>query len=176
MASTFGLTAQDLTDFNADNALLHTDFSDATTKQNAALSATTTKKNTKRRVVGHSRALARRVKSHSTYEEAIGDNMGLEGPDDSTDLSQSSPGLRVQLTPDGVLVRFVKGTSDGVNLYSQRGAEAIATFLARDTNSPYLDSRDNPGNGPEDREYYAIFVKNDAEIGQRSATVKITAP
>ncbi len=34
----------------------------------------------------------------------------------------------------------------------------------------------NLADGPEEREYYAIFVKNDQEIGNPSATVKITAP
>lgn len=70
---------------------------------------------------------------------------------------------------------FSKSKSDGVNIYSRREGEAAFSFLARDTASPYVDNRPLAVAGkPEVREYKAVYVLNDAEIGQFSDEVVIT--
>ena len=61
---------------------------------------------------------------------------------------------------------LLNSSRDGVNLYSKREGGADFVFLARDTATPYLDTRPllTPGK-PEIREYKAMFVLNDEEIG-----------
>ena len=75
-----------------------------------------------------------------------------------------------------VEITFNKSKSEGVNIYCLRPGDAASTFLARDTASPYVDNRPLlvPGK-PEVREYRAIYVLGDAEIGDFSNELVITA-
>jgi len=71
-------------------------------------------------------------------------------------------------------LKFNKSKADGVNLYSKREGDADFVFLARDTTSPYVDNRPClvPGH-PEDRQYKAIYVHGDSEIGQASDIITL---
>ena len=63
----------------------------------------------------------------------------------------------------------VKSRANGVNIYSRRAGDADFAFLARDTNAPYVDNRPCLVAGkPETREFKAIYVVGDAEVGQAS--------
>ncbi|MBI5393687.1 MAG: hypothetical protein HZA91_00140 [Verrucomicrobia bacterium] len=75
-----------------------------------------------------------------------------------------------------VKIDFVKGDSEGVNIYSKRDGDSDFIFLARDTYTPYLDRRPllAPGN-PELREYQLIYVQDDEEIGKPSNIITATA-
>ena len=53
-----------------------------------------------------------------------------------------------------------------MNLYSKRDGDVDFVFLARDTQTPYVDNRPLKVAGkPEMREYKAVYVQDDAEIG-----------
>ncbi len=69
---------------------------------------------------------------------------------------------------------FDKSISDGVNIYAKRDGDADFVFLARDTASPYIDNRPLLAVGkPELREYKAVYVQSDAEIGLFSDEVVV---
>ena len=54
----------------------------------------------------------------------------------------ATPTLTVKTLPHGQAeAGFYKSSSQGINLYCQRGSETAPTFRARDTNSPYVDNR-----------------------------------
>src|SRR5437667_12525458 len=75
-----------------------------------------------------------------------------------------------------VEVDFDKSISDGVNIYAKRDGDADFVFLARDTASPYIDNPDASGlvaTKPELREYKAVYVQSDAEIGLFSDEVVV---
>jgi hypothetical protein len=95
----------------------------------------------------------------------------LEGVDltGKPTLSGTDPAKR-----DGsVEIVWDKSISDGVNMnpagfrgYSKRGDEAAFTLLHRDNDSPYTDDRPLLVAGkPELREYKAVRILADAEIG-----------
>ena len=116
----------------------------------------------------HARALARRIKAHPAYTVALGNLLGIVGPDDGIDLSGRRPDITGNdpAGRDQVEIGFNKLISDGVNLYSKRDGDADFVFLARDTATPYIDTRSLLTAGkPEIREYKAMFVLNDEEIG-----------
>src|SRR5438876_9472315 len=74
----------------------------------------------------------------------------------------------------GVQLDFDKSISDGVNIYAKRDGDADFVFLARDTASPYIDNRPLLAVGkPELREYKAVYVQSDAEIGLFSDEVVV---
>ena len=79
---------------------------------------------------------------------------------------------------------FDKSISDGVNIYAKRDGDADFVFLARDTASlaapksdeggPYIDNRPLlAATKPELREYKAVYVQSDAEIGLFSDEVVV---
>ena len=107
------------------------------------------------------------IKAHPAYTVALGNLLGIEGPDDGIDLSSRQPDISgTDRTGGQVQIDFNKLTSDGVNLYSKRDGDADFVFLARDTATPYIDTRSLLTAGkPEIREYKAMFVLNDEEIG-----------
>ncbi len=70
---------------------------------------------------------------------------------------------------------FDKSISDGVNIYANpEGFRGYFVFLARDTASPYIDNRPLlVATKPELREYKAVYVQSDAEIGLFSDEVVV---
>lgn len=128
--------------------------------------------------VAQVRSLARRIKAHPAYTSAMGEQLGIVGPEDSTDLSQSKPTLKsTAVTPGSVTIGFNKSVSTGVRILSRRGTETAFTFLAIDTASPYIDNRPNLVAGtPESRQYQAQYLSGDDLVGQLSDILSITVP
>ncbi len=171
-----GLTDAELAAHKADNADFHAKLAaknqtDATAKQ-----ATAEKTESRARAMADVRALARRIKAGDGYAEALGLALGIEGPEDSTDLSSAKPALTATDQTGGVVeVDFVKSRSDGINLYCKREGDADFVFLARDTVPPYVDNRPllDPAR-PEIRRYTAVYVLNDEETGLYSDEAAVT--
>jgi hypothetical protein len=172
-----GLTAPNLVAITTDNEDLHTDIGASVTADAAAQSATASKRATIKRVVAAARGYAQHMKTSSGYGPALGDLMGIEGAEDTTDLATSKPTLTGKAKGGGnVEIAFNKSTSDGVNIYCRRDGDTGPVFLARDTASPYVDNRPLLVAGkPEVREYRATYVLADAEIGNPSDEAVITA-
>lgn len=172
LKTTFGLTDPEVAAVAADNAASHTKLTASNAAKAAAQTANEQKNATFKTVKKNARALAQRLKRHPAYTPALGEQLGIIGPEDSTDLSESKPTLTVDESQPGKLtIGFNKSISHGVNIYSRRGSETVFTFLARDTESPYVDNRPPLVGGTlERREYQAVYVLNDEEIGQRSDT------
>ena len=174
---TFGLAAGDATAVNADNTDIHTKVTNVETTAAVAKQAVADKNTSRKNTELRARALARRIKAHPAYTVALGDLLGVEGPEDTTNLATSKPTLAAAAKSGGVVeITFTKSKSDGVNIYCLRSGDVASTFLARDTASPYVDNRPLlvPGK-PEVREYRAIYVLGDAEIGNFSDEIVITA-
>ncbi|KAF0173853.1 MAG: hypothetical protein FD161_3721 [Limisphaerales bacterium] len=172
LKTTFGLTDPEVAAVATDNGTAHTKVDAKVAARNAAKTATEACATSLRTIKTAARALARRLKEHPAYTAALGQQLGIIGPEDTTDLSTSKPTLTVDDTQNGqVTIGFNKSISDGVNIYTKRGSETVFTFLARDTFSPYVDNRPNlNGAATERREYQAVYVSDDAEIGLRSDT------
>jgi len=96
--------------------------------------------------------------------------LGIIGAEINTDLSDSKPALKaVDQTGGIVILSFLKAKSDGINIYSQRENESEFVFLARDTQTRYVDNRPLLAAGkPELRRYTAVYVVKDMEVGQFS--------
>ena len=165
-----GLSDAELAAHQADNAdfrakLAAKNLADATVKK-----ASAEKGDSRRRIEGNVRASARRIKAAAGYSEPLGHAFRIVGAEDSTDLGQAKPALTATDKGAGqVVLEFVKSKSDGINIYGKREGEADFTFLARDTASPYVDSRPLavPGKA-EVRRYAAVYVLADEEFGLRS--------
>lgn len=177
LAASLGITPEELAAVVADNDVFRNRLKDGDRTNAAALAATSEKRTCRRAVETNVRKLARRIKLHRNYTAAIGTGLGIEGSDTTPDLSDAKPTATATTRLNGAVeIDFVKGDSEGVNIYSKREGDSDFVFLARDTYTPYLDSRPllAPGK-PELREYQLIYVQDDEEIGKPSNIITATA-
>ena len=177
-AATFGLVTADTDALTASNTELHTKFDASQAAKATALAKNADKSSAFTAGVTGARALANRIKVHPAYTAAFGQQFGIVGPEDTTDLTQQKPTLKAQaVTPGSATIGFNKSVSSGVRILSKRGAEAAFSFLAIDTSSPYVDTRANLVAGsPESRQYQAQYLNGDDLIGQLSDILNVTVP
>jgi hypothetical protein len=175
--TTPGATAQDVAMLATDNAALHAKMTTATTADNAGKAAHTDLNVSIASSQKNARALAQRIKKSTTYTTAIGDTLGIEGVEDSVDMSQQKPTLTADAELGGVVeIGFNKMSAEGVHIYGMRDGEAGFTLLASETHSPYVDNRPLLTAGkPEVRQYKAMFFLGKSEIGLASDVVPATA-
>jgi hypothetical protein len=177
IGATLGITAGDLVALNTDNASLHARVAAAKAADAAAQQATRDKDTARGSIEANARKLAKRLKLHANYTEALGEQLGIVGDEDTTTLANAKPKIKAKVLPHGVVeIGWSKGKADGVNIYSQRGDDPTFVFVSRDTQSPYVDNRPLLVAGkPEQRQYKMICVKDDVEVGQFSDEVVVTA-
>lgn len=165
-----GLSDEDIASCNSENKELHGKVSAANIATAAAHHATAEKQAHRSQFENKVRALTRRIKAHPGYTEAIGNLLGIIGAEIHTDFSDAKPVLKAVDQTDGIVVlSFQKAKSDGINIYAQRDNEAEFVFLARDTQTRYVDNRPLLVAGrPELRRYTAVYVVKDEEVGHFS--------
>ena len=93
------------------------------------------------------------------------------------DASNHQPELEARIFAGAVKLRLKKRGAPAVNLYVRLDGTSQWRLVSRATRSPYLDHTPVavPGQA-ETREYQALSVKDDQEIGQPSAIVSVTVP
>ena len=119
-------------------------------------------------------ALAERIRNTAGYTTAIGEDLGIVPPagafvlGDPTFTATPLPNSEVRLD-------WVKSSSDGVIVESQRAAEMTWTNLGTDRFSPFVDGRAALVAGqPEVRRYRIRYLDGDDPVGNYSATVSVT--
>jgi hypothetical protein len=176
LGAELGATADEITAVGTRNTELHAKRTNTETKAAAAKQATGEEDAVIKTAQAADRTLAKKFKLSTSYTEAKGKRLGIEGVDSTTLLTE--PTLTGTAKANGrVELDFPKGKSKGVNLYTKRGTETTLTFLARDTEAPYVDTRPLlvPGQ-PEQRTYRAIYVgPGDEEVDYSVNELTITA-
>lgn len=176
LGTELGATADEATAVGTRNTDLHAKRTNTEAKAAAAKQATGEEDALMKAAQTADRTLAKKFKLSTNYTEAKGKRLGIVGSEDTVVLTE--PQLTAEAKTNGrVELDFSKGKSKGVNLYTKRGAETAYTFLARDTEAPYLDTRALlvPGQ-PETRTYRATYVgPGDEEVGDPGNELTVTA-
>ena len=176
LGTDLGATTDEITAVGTRNTELHAKRTNTETKAAAAKQATGEEDAVIKTAQAADRNLAKKLKLSPNYTEAKGKRLGIEGVDSTTLLTE--PTLTGTAKANGrVELDFPKSKSKGVNIYSKRGTETTLTFLARDTEAPYVDTRALlvPGQ-PEQRTFRAIYVgPGDEEVGEPGNELTITA-
>jgi hypothetical protein len=125
-------------------------------------------------IIPRTRALVQRVKAAAHYTQAIGQDLGVVGPEASEPLTVKPTGRAFASGPHEATVEFRKGGFDGVLIECRRAGEAAFALLAFDTYSPYVDNRPPlvPGQ-PEAREYRMRYRKADEAVGEYSDVMSV---
>jgi hypothetical protein len=117
------------------------------------------------------------IKHQSGYTETIGEDLGIVPPKalgKSVSLDAVKPEFTAAVLPDMVRLDWVKGQYDGVVIQSKRGAETSFTFLDKDTQSPYEDTRHNINpDQHEPRTYRMRYLVKDQEVGLWTDEIKV---
>jgi hypothetical protein len=101
---------------------------------------------------------------------------GIESSGTKADTATLKPVITASDLTGGVVeISFVKGDSDGINIYRKREGDADYVLIGRDNSPPFRDETPLavPGKA-ELRTYAVVYVKKDAEIGQFSDDVVIS--
>lgn len=119
-------------------------------------------------------AIVKRMKAHPNYTEAIGRDCGIIGAESQNREADMKPELVLSQEGGNVIVKYTKGSAEGIKLLSKRGNETEFTFLAVVTKTTYKDTRQNLlATQPEARHYCAWFLVADEQVGQCSDEVMI---
>lgn len=99
----------------------------------------------------------------------------LKGPVSDFDASLYKPVLKVSLEGGHIRVEFAKKGVDAMAVYCRLRGTVAWTKIGTDSGSPYYDTKPLANaNVPEVREYLAMGVIDDVEIGLPSDIVSIT--
>ena len=169
------ISAADLAQLEADNADLHSAFSDAALKDTEHKQAVAHKTVVRSRSEGNARPIMRRVKAHAEFTPALSALLRLQGPAYTINLATLKPKLVGLDHTDGEIeITSPKGKTDGIHLYCQREGDTGWVLLGFISAFPYFDRRPllQPGK-PELRRYTAVYVVKNQEVGQFSDEVVI---
>lgn len=125
--------------------------------------------------LGGARSIVNEIQESPALTDIIEQDLGIIALEGEVDPNILVPIIKSLLaTGEGwVLVNFLKGKAERINIYCRRGNETEFTLIGTDGETPYLDSRENLTDAPETREYKIRIVINDVEVGQFSAVVSI---
>ncbi|MES2571394.1 MAG: hypothetical protein V4710_15240 [Verrucomicrobiota bacterium] len=169
-----GLTPEEIDVLEANNRSIHATASEAETAAAAAQRATAAKRAAFKAAETQARDVAVAIKRGTRYEDAKGKGYGIVGQDRAVDLAIAAPVLFGEALPHGAAVlSYARGAADGINLYCARGngPMELLRFVSK---TQFTDKRPLLAPGvPELRVYEAIFVKDDEEIGRRSAAITV---
>lgn len=180
VGTTVGMDAPAVTALGSQRAAYRAAVADKVAKKALAQAATATCAAMDKGMEDTVRAHVRRIKAHAAYTTTIGRQLGIEVDASAATILASAP-VRPDLEAVSVLhgeveLTFEKNGYTGVEIESQRGAETAWTFLARDTDAPYVDTRPNLGEGPETRRYRARHLDKDCPTGEYSDVLVVTVP
>ncbi len=170
-----GFTAAQVTAMQGAITAYLSQFNSYVQQKNALEAAAAAVRTAQKNLLRDIRVQAAKSKIAGAFTEAIGDDLGIIGPESSFDPDTFKPTFKITVQPGTVKIEFTKSETDGVNIYCRLKGQANFKFVARDTNSPYEDHTPLAQAGvAEVREYSMRGVINDAEIGQLSDIVSVT--
>jgi hypothetical protein len=124
-------------------------------------------------IFGRVSAIAARIKKHPAYTEAMGQDLGIIGAEQTIDPTVMKPVLELTLQAGHPNVGWTKSGMDGIEIWVDRGTGTFA-FLTIDTVPDYLDTYALPAYGASAVwKYKAIYRLNDEQVGSWSDVATI---
>jgi hypothetical protein len=174
--ASLGVPASELAQLIAANQTLHAHVAAVADTAAKAAAAVADKEAYREKLAGECRALVRRLKVHANYTPGLGQSLGIVSGRPALDTATLQPRLELTADPGHVVtIAYPKAGTDGINVYGRRTGEDTWTLLGRSTRSPYIDRRAPRQPGVrEEREYKAVYMLDDEEVGQASNIATIT--
>lgn len=169
-----GLTAGEITAQQTSAGLVKTAIEANVQAQHDAQEATALKDQRKALDLPLIQQSVARIKTSSGYTAAIGEDLGVVGDEQTFDVDAYKPEMSASVFPGKVRLDFKKKGVKGVKIYGRLQGQPGWNYLDTDTRSPYEDTRPlTTPNTPETREYMAIGMIDDEQVGQPSDVVTV---
>ncbi len=122
------------------------------------------------------RAVVKNIKSNPNYTLGIGEILGIEADSSSIpDPNLAKPSFTVYMDSGHPVLKWVKGSFDGVEIWADYADGKNWVKLERDFKSPYADTHPLPALGVTAIwKYKMIYVKADSTIGLWSLDVPVS--
>jgi hypothetical protein len=173
-AAALGLSAAEVTEQTDIVDSVVQSIADAAKAKTAAKAATAKKRTAFTKDLPKLLKKINNIKTRSTYTEAVGEGMGIEGPVHIIDEDNYKPALKVQAFADHVEVKFKKRGVTSMKIFMRLPGQTEWTLAATCTRSPFKHKLENLSQGLlEKREYSAMGLIKDVAIGQRSDVVNV---
>jgi len=164
-----GLTVAEATQMETYADEIITSIEDCATAHIASLTATSTKDLIVTKNEKEQRIFFGRMKKNKNFTKAIGDDLLINPIVDAEKTTAEKAKIKLEVKPSKVVVSFVKGKLDGMNIYVRLAGKPGWEKLAYNSYSPYEDKRPLAVAGvSEHREYMGIGVVHDAEVTLQS--------
>ncbi len=126
-------------------------------------------------IFGRNSALAARIKKHPAYTEAMGQDLGIIGAEQTIDYTSLKPVLQITLQAGHPVLGWRKQGMDSLELWVDRGDGKGSVFLAIDTVPDYTDTAALPAAGASAVwKYKGIYRESDEQVGQWSVVISTT--
>jgi hypothetical protein len=101
----------------------------------------------------------------------------LKGTEHTVDLTALKPVLSDVRVGNNIAIKFAKPTPvDAIKLYCKRVGDTDFVWIGTNTHSPAADSRPRLDPAvPEVRQYRAIYLVKDVEVGRTSSVLEVLA-
>ena len=118
--------------------------------------------------------MAKRIKASSSYNDAMGNDLGIIAPVQTFDPAILQPELKVTLDGDRPHIKCAKSYSDAIDLYVDRKDGAGFVLIGRLTKPDYIDVINLPANVVlAEWDYKARYVIANDVVGVMSSVVSV---
>ena len=136
-----GLTVTETTQMAATSGSIISSIENCDAAHIAAKTATATKEATILKGEKEQRAFNKRIKASPDYTVAIGEDLQIVVETPLPKNNEVKPIISVEVRPSKVVIRFVKGKLDGMDIYVRLAGKTVWEKLAYNSYSPYEDKR-----------------------------------
>ena len=166
LGGSVGVAAPDVAQYNSLCDAATGAIDNVVAKKNAYESALANRDTLVGAVVTCFRPMVRRIKAHQLYTKTIGEALDIEPDSTAIDPNTVQPALTASVHAGYVRVRVRRNGVQSVNLYMRRAGQAQWNLQCRVERATCDDTVPLAVPGvPEVREYRAVGVLNDAEVG-----------
>jgi hypothetical protein len=118
--------------------------------------------------------LVKRIKASASYNEAMGQDLGIIAPTQVIDVNSLQPELSVKLEAGRPHIKCAKGIADAIDLYVDRGEGNGFVLIGRLPKPDYIDTANLPANTLlAEWDYKAMYVIGNDNAGLMSAPVSV---
>jgi hypothetical protein len=119
--------------------------------------------------------LVQKIKNTATYNDSIGQDLGIVAPEGSVDTLDMKPELKGALDAGRPLIKWKKKNASSIDIYVDRKDGKEFIFLANDSQPDYIDTFEMPsGQTSVVWDYRGIYRIRDEQVGDFSEVLSIT--
>jgi hypothetical protein len=120
------------------------------------------------------RGIVKRIKGHPAYTNAMGEDLGIIAPNQTTNQESMQPLLAISLDAGRPNIKCLKGDADAIDLYVDRKDGSGFVLIGRLLKLDYIDIAPLPAAAlVQEWDYKAIYVIGNNQVGLMSTVASV---